>query len=107
MLILGVAYRGGVKETAFSGAFPLRDALAQRGATVLRDDPLYSDDELRGLGFEPDDGGPVDGAIVQTDHAEYRALAPADAARRARAIVDGRAISTAPPSPRPASRSRG
>ncbi len=27
VLILGVAYRGDVKETAFSGAFPLRDAL--------------------------------------------------------------------------------
>ena len=34
VLILGVAYRGGVKETAFSGAFPLRDALLGRGAQV-------------------------------------------------------------------------
>ena len=46
VLILGVAYRGGVKETAFSGAFPLRDALAARGATVVAADPLYDDAEL-------------------------------------------------------------
>ena len=32
VLILGVAYRGGVKETAFSGAFALRDALLAAGA---------------------------------------------------------------------------
>ncbi len=32
VLILGVAYRGDVKETAFSGAFALRDELAARGA---------------------------------------------------------------------------
>ena len=57
VLILGVAYRGGVKETAFSGAFPLRDALAARGATVVAADPLYDDAELAALGFAPWDGG--------------------------------------------------
>ncbi len=91
VLILGVAYRGGVKETAFSGAFALRDVLTQAGATAVARDPLYDDGELRALGFEPDDGGPADGAIVQTDHAAYRALTPA-ALPGVRAIVDGRAI---------------
>ena len=61
VLILGVAYRGGVKETAFSGAFPLRDALLGRGAQVVAADPLYDDAELRALGFEPWDGEPVEG----------------------------------------------
>ena len=32
VLILGVAYRGDVKETAFSGAFAVRDALARAAA---------------------------------------------------------------------------
>jgi len=91
VLILGVAYRGAVKETAFSGAFPLRDALAARGATVLAADPLYSDEELRALGFEPWDGEPIDGAILQADHDEYRTLTPADLAG-ARAVVDGRGV---------------
>ena len=89
VLILGVAYRGGVKENAFSGAFPLRDALAARGATVVAADPLYDDDELRSMGFEPWDGGDIDGAILQADHQEYRTLTPAEL-RGVRAIVDGR-----------------
>jgi UDP-N-acetyl-D-glucosamine dehydrogenase len=87
VLILGVAYRGGVKETAFSGAFPLRDALLGRGAQVVAADPLYDDGELRALGFEPWDGEPVEGVVVQADHAEYSVLEiPADG------IVDGRGV---------------
>jgi nucleotide sugar dehydrogenase len=87
VLILGVAYRGGVKETAFSGAFPLRDALLGRGAQVVAADPLYDDAELRALGFEPWDGEPVEGVVVQADHAEYAVLEiPADG------IVDGRGV---------------
>jgi UDP-N-acetyl-D-mannosaminuronic acid dehydrogenase len=87
VLILGVAYRGGVKETAFSGAFPLRDALLGHGAQVLAADPLFDDGELHDLGFEPWDGEPVEGVVVQTDHREYETLEiPADG------IVDGRGI---------------
>jgi UDP-N-acetyl-D-mannosaminuronic acid dehydrogenase len=91
VLILGVAYRGDVKETAFSGAFPLRDALAARGATVVAVDPLYDDAELSALGFVPWDGGAIDGAILQADHAEYRALTPAQLSG-VRAVVDGRDV---------------
>ena len=40
VVILGVAYRGGVKETAFSGAFGLRDEIAARGGNVVAADPL-------------------------------------------------------------------
>jgi nucleotide sugar dehydrogenase len=89
VLVLGVAYRGGVKETAFSGAFSLRDALAARGAKVLAADPLYDDAELTALGFEAWDGSAVDGAILQADHAEYRSLTPGRLPG-ARAVVDGR-----------------
>jgi nucleotide sugar dehydrogenase len=91
VLILGVAYRGGVKETAFSGAFLLRDELAERGATVVAADPLYEADELTALGFAPWDGGEVDGAILQADHDAYRNLMPADLPG-ARAVVDGRDV---------------
>src|SRR5919198_3350050 len=87
VLILGIAYRGGVKETAFSGAFPLRDALLSRGAQVVATDPLYNDVELEALGFVPWDGEPVEGVVVQADHPEYETLEiPADG------IVDGRGI---------------
>src|SRR5205823_348171 len=54
VLVLGVTYRGGVKETAFSGALALRDELQARGATeVLGHDPLLSDAELEALDFLP------------------------------------------------------
>jgi nucleotide sugar dehydrogenase len=91
VLILGVAYRGDVKESAFSGAFGLRDALLGRGATPVAADPLYDDDELRALGFAPWDGGAVVGAILQADHAAYRALSPAHLPG-VRAVVDGRGL---------------
>jgi UDP-N-acetyl-D-glucosamine dehydrogenase len=91
VLILGVAYRGNVKETAFSGAFGVRDALTQRGAITLASDPLYSDDELRALGFEPWDGQPIDAALLQADHRAYAKLTPADLPG-AELIVDGRGV---------------
>jgi UDP-N-acetyl-D-mannosaminuronic acid dehydrogenase len=91
VLILGVAYRGGVKETAFSGAMPLRDNLRARGAIPVASDPLYDAEELRGLGFEAWDGMPVHGAIVQADHAEYRGLGPAELPE-VTAVVDGRGV---------------
>ena len=91
VLILGVAYRGDVKETAFSGAFALRRELEDRGAEPVASDPLYSDAELESLGFAPWDGTPVDAVIVQADHPAYARLGSADLPG-ARAIVDGRGV---------------
>jgi len=89
-VVLGAAYRGGVMETAFSGVFATVDALRARGAVVTVHDPLYTDDELRGLGFEPHRlGAAADLAVLQTDHADYRALSPADIPG-IRLLVDGR-----------------
>ena len=92
VLILGVAYRGGVKETAFSGAAALRDELRARGATPVASDPLYSAAELEAAGYAPwSPGDAVDGAIVQADHDAYRALGAGDLAG-ARVVVDGRGV---------------
>ena len=88
--VLGAAYRDGVKETAFSGVFPLVEALRERGATVHVHDPMYSDEELRHLGFEPHAiGQPADAVVVQTDHAEYRKWSSRDVPE-VRTVVDGR-----------------
>jgi nucleotide sugar dehydrogenase len=90
--VLGAAYRGGVKETAFSGVFATVEALRSRGAEPLVHDPLFSDDELRGYGFTPYHlGEPVDLVVVQADHAEYAKLTPADVPG-VRALLDGRQV---------------
>jgi len=90
--VLGASYRGGVKETAFSGVFPLVDALRARGAEVSVHDPMYHDEELARFGWAPYHlGDEVDAAVVQADHAEYRELS-ADDLPGAKAIVDGRRV---------------
>lgn len=91
VLILGVTYRGGVKEAAFSGAFGLSEELVARGATPVATDPLYDTEELRSLGFEPWEGEEVIGAVLQADHPEYAALSPV-ALPGLRVLVDGRGV---------------
>lgn len=76
VLILGASYRGGVKETAYSGVFDLARTIAANGGTAVVSDPLYEPAELTGLGLTPWDGGPVDALIIQADHSEYRELDP-------------------------------
>lgn len=91
VLILGVSYRGGVKETAYSGAFSLLRILEASGSKVLADDPMYSPDELRRLGFNPWSGERVDAIIVQADHARYRELG-SDDFEGVKVVFDGRGI---------------
>jgi nucleotide sugar dehydrogenase len=91
-VVLGAAYRGGVKETAFSGVFSTVEALRSAGAQVLVHDPLYSDEEIRAFGWDPYRlGEPADVVVVQADHAEYRDLAAADLPG-ASVVVDGRGV---------------
>ena len=90
VVVLGAAYRGGVKETAFSGVFPTVEALTRRGAKAVVHDPMYTAEELVALGlraYEP--GSEVDAAMLQADHVEYRDLRPADLPG-IRVLVDGR-----------------
>jgi nucleotide sugar dehydrogenase len=88
--ILGLAYRGGVKEHAFSGAWSLADELKERGAVPQVVDPMYSDQELNALGFEPcSNPSQVDLVIVQSNHEEFKELRPTSFPN-ARLVIDGR-----------------
>lgn len=76
VLILGVAYRGDVRESAFSSAWLLQEALHRRGAIVYAEDPLLNDDLVR-LGFTPlaEAEVPVIRAIiVQAAHSAYQTI---------------------------------
>ncbi|NGO69089.1 nucleotide sugar dehydrogenase [Streptomyces sp. SB3404] len=89
VLVLGAAYRGGVKETAFSGVFPTVEALRARGAHAYVADPMYEPEELSALGLTPHAGQPVTAAVLQADHQEYRSLGTAELPH-VRVLVDGR-----------------
>jgi UDP-N-acetyl-D-mannosaminuronate dehydrogenase len=92
VVVLGACYRGGVKETAFSGVFATVVALRRRGALPLVEDPLLSADELSRLGLEPYSSGTViDAAVLQADHAEYQELTPSDLPG-VKVALDGRGV---------------
>lgn len=77
VLILGLAYRGNVKEAAFSPAKHLIHALNARGAQVLLHDPLFSPEEIEAHGVHNVDlsgAVAVDAIILQAYHDAYRAL---------------------------------
>ena len=88
--VLGISYRGGVKESAFSGVFGVVTALKARGALVVVNDPMYSNEEILALGFEPYAiGESTDAVILQADHNEYKTLG-AKEFPGVLAVVDGR-----------------
>ena len=90
ILVLGVSYRDKVKETAFSGAFDVRDALIARGAKAYFVDPLYTQDELRSLGFESVfNEGDIEGVILHTQHEEFL-LFNSDSYPKLLAFINGR-----------------
>jgi nucleotide sugar dehydrogenase len=92
VVVLGAAYRGGVKEVAFSGVFPIVSALQESGAVVFVHDPMYKDSELAHYGFVAYHfGESVDAAIVQTDHAEYSELMSIQMPG-VKTILDGRGV---------------
>jgi nucleotide sugar dehydrogenase len=88
--VLGLSYRGGVKESAFSGTFAVAEALVAAGALPVVHDPLYTDEELTAAHLSPYHFGEhCDAAIIQADHPEYRTLRSADLGG-AIVVVDGR-----------------
>lgn len=88
--VLGLAYRGGVKEHAFSGAWSLVQGIRLRGGIPVVHDPLWTQDELRALGLEPHTlGDPSDVIVIQANHREYDNLSTKDLGG-ASLLADGR-----------------
>jgi len=92
VVIVGLAYRAGVKESRHSSAFGLVNALMARGAATYVHDPLFSDGEIRALGLEPPPSWPLacDALMVQAWHRQYHELDYASFAGL-RAVLDARA----------------
>lgn len=90
--VLGISYRGGVKESAFSGVFPVVAGLISAGALVTVHDPMYTDDEIVDLGFTPFNfAQQIDGVIIQADHEEYKSFS-SESFCGVKAVIDGRRV---------------
>src|SRR6266487_4633981 len=92
VLILGISYRGNVRETAFTSAKLLQEALKRRGAFVYAHDPLFSESELRTLGYTAlpsGDENQIDAIILQCNHSVYQTF-DFSCFGKCRAVLDGR-----------------
>jgi nucleotide sugar dehydrogenase len=73
--ILGITYRPGVKESAFSGAMDLFRYLKDEGAAVYGLDPFYSEQEIIDFGFDGQVNlGQMDGVVIHTSHKEFNSI---------------------------------
>ncbi|MBI4284246.1 MAG: nucleotide sugar dehydrogenase [Chloroflexi bacterium] len=93
VLILGLAYRGDVKEAAFSSTWLLVEALEKEGARVFVHDPLFSTEEIQGYGLravELERLPPLDAVVLQSYHSQYKGL---DFGRLGcKVVLDGRNV---------------
>ena len=95
ILVLGLAFRGGVKEARNSPAFPILRMLAKLGANTFVYDPLYDEKETRDFGFKyRKEFNSIDGVVIVTDHAEFRKFDWGRIAKtmKGRVLVDGRQV---------------
>ena len=73
--ILGLTYRPGVKETAYSGALDLLELLKNESAFVYGYDPILDENEIIELGFDIKKKiSDLDGIILHTEHIEFSDL---------------------------------
>ncbi|MDY6931664.1 MAG: nucleotide sugar dehydrogenase [Halobacteriota archaeon] len=100
ILVLGVTYRGGVKETRCSPAISIIKILNEKGANVSAWDPLLLEEvEVFGAKNTPlSEAKDIDAIIVASDHAEFKQIDWEDVGKRMRnkIVIDGRdALETA------------
>jgi nucleotide sugar dehydrogenase len=73
LLILGISYRAGVKEHAFSGVFPLVNEAKKIFRNVYVYDPMYSEEDILGFGLNPFPGdySEVHVVVIQTENPDF------------------------------------
>jgi len=95
ILVLGLAFRGGVKETRNSPAIPIIQRLKDLRANVFLYDPLFSKEEIESFGAKYSDTfDNMDCAVIVTDHKEFRECdwQKIGSGMRSKVIVDGRQV---------------
>ncbi len=96
VLVLGIAYRGNVKDHSNSPGLEIARILRDEWqANVYIYDPYYSPQEVQQLGFTwKNDYKDIDVIVIATDHAVFKKLDLDNISREARnkIIVDGRNV---------------
>ena len=95
ILILGLAFRGGVKEFRNSPAIPIIQRLKELDANVFLYDPLFSKEEIEGFDAKyADSFDNMDCLVIVTDHKEFKSYdwQEIGSKMRSKVIVDGRQI---------------
>lgn len=95
ILILGLAYRGGVKEARNSPAIPITKILQNSGADIFLYDPLFSREEIEDYGVKyTNDFKDMDCIVLVTGHKEFYDLdwEWIKSEIRTRVVVDGRQV---------------
>jgi nucleotide sugar dehydrogenase len=76
--VLGLSYRGNVKEDRFSPTYEIIKILKKEGAKIFIHDPFYTKEELenktKAKYIQENELEKMDGVIVATDHKEYKRL---------------------------------
>lgn len=94
ILVLGLAYRGNVKETFLSPSISVIEHLKSAGANVYLNDPIFSQGEIESFGVEYADLNnlnSLDAVVLVTNHREYKDLDFESLKEKGvKVIVDGR-----------------
>jgi UDP-N-acetyl-D-mannosaminuronic acid dehydrogenase len=95
IMVLGIAFRGGVKETRYSPSFRIIKLLREKGADVHVYDPLFTKEEIEKMGFSYSDKfNGMDCIIIVSDHKEFRKFnwRKIGNEMRNKVLVDGRNV---------------
>jgi len=93
ILVLGLTFRGGVREFMKAAAKPIIEELEEWGAKVYAYDPLCTPEDAERFGAEwKEDFKEIDAIIITADHREFRKLdlEKLGGEMRTKIIVDGR-----------------
>ena len=98
VLVLGLTFRGGVKETRFSPALKIIEMLKEN-ADVFAYDPLLSKEETEKYApyMHPDDAKDLDAIIIATDHDDFKHINwnHIGEKMRRKVVIDGRNMADA------------
>ncbi|WP_461864343.1 nucleotide sugar dehydrogenase [Thermococcus sp.] len=95
ILVLGLTFRGGVREFMKAAAKPIIEELKEWGANVYAYDPLCTPEDAERFGAEwKEDFKDVDAIVITADHREFKELNLERIAEevRSRVVVDGRNV---------------